>query len=201
MRLLPNRTWRAITGKAKSLNLYRYRKYPRWGYPTKYEPIELKMTPEQKAYVACAIDAEGSIMMLSTHYGAKYHPSVVIANCDKRFIDFIHKAIGIGSIYLRRPKNPRRPQWALHIKRLLEVYSLLRAVKPFLINKKQLASLMVRYCKSRLDRGSLAGRNIIYTEEEVEIAEKIRSLNDLSRRGDYKKKIKRNMEVLRTKAV
>jgi len=192
-KLLPNRTWRAITDKAKASHLYRYRKYPRWGYPTDYKLIKLNMTPEQKAYIACAIDGEGSILILSTHYGAKYSPIVTITNCDKKFIDFIQKTIGIGKIYHQRAKKPRRPQWRLHIGTHLEVLSLLMAIKAFFVSKKQLASLMIRYCKSRLDRGSLPGRNIIYTQEEVKIAEKIRSLNDLSHRGDYKRKIKRNM--------
>lgn len=197
LQLLPNRTWRAITDKAKSLHIYRYRKYPRWGYPTDYKPIKLEMTPEQKAYVAGIVDGEGSILMLSTHYGTKYNPTVVISNCDRKLMDYLHKIIKLGKVRTEKKKEPRRTQYKLIIGTHLEIFSFLKEIKKFLVSKKELASLMIKYCRSRLDRGLKRGRNIIYTEEETEIAERIRALNDLSHRGDWKRKIKQNMQVLR----
>ena len=196
LELLPNRTWKAIVAKAKSLKLYRYKSSPRWSYPTNYKPIPLRLTPEQKGYVAAMIDGEGSILMLSSKGGTRYNPVIVIANTDKKLITYLHNLLGLGHIYVSKPKGKRRRQYILKIGTHLEIFSLLKEVGGYLISKKQLASLMVKYCKSRLDRGVKPGRNIIYSKEEIEIAERIRALNELSHRGDWKKKIKRHVKPI-----
>ncbi|MCK5022790.1 MAG: hypothetical protein KAS04_01320, partial [Candidatus Aenigmarchaeota archaeon] len=45
-----------------------------------------KLTQVEKAWIACAIDSEGSIVIQKTKWNPKY-PSVVVYNTDMRYIE------------------------------------------------------------------------------------------------------------------
>jgi hypothetical protein len=119
-----------------------------------------RLTEVEAAYVACAIDGEGSVRIEPPDAKKNrryYYARIQIFNTNLPWLTNLQKIIG-GSIHLHnlhpeRSKIPiRNPEYRVEVCRMVEVLDLLRQVRPFLIIKAEKAdwamnTLVVRQVK------------------------------------------------------
>jgi hypothetical protein len=123
---------------------------------------------EKLAYLAGMIDGEGSITIFLSKFNHKFHcleTMLSITNNCKEGLEFCNTIIN-GKIRLRTNKT-----FEIKITNQRKIKSVLEKIYPYLIIKKQQASVMLEYIKSRerKQRG--------YNQIEIELANKIRNLN------------------------
>lgn len=144
-----NRSYKGITVRASRISVKKekesYECVKRWN-----GDIFENMTEQQKYYLAGFLDADGHIgITISNSTKVNYTPihfKIVIANTDKRVIDFIDKITNrYGKIYFQRSKNIKHKHkysWTLCGNR--KVMSFLEVIKECLIIKKEQAELLSR---------------------------------------------------------
>jgi len=103
-------------------------------------PSRIKsLTKWQRAYIACAIDGEGSITKRTEDNGFRVH----IANTHLGFLENIRKMTRGGRIMINRREQPRQKHcYSLYFRRR-EILDLLPQLLPYLIIKKDIAKLIL----------------------------------------------------------
>lgn len=148
----------------------------------------------KKAWLACAIDSEGSIQvarqasvnMPTSAYGLR----VMVYNSDASYVEQVYSflaAIGVEANY-----NPSRVTSRIgkklvtevRIQALDSVVVLLKAVIPFLTAKKAIASAVLGLALSRQRSKNAHGIRAPWTSEELEQAEYIRKTFMLNSRAN-----------------
>jgi len=106
----------------------------------------MKLTIEEKAYLAGLVDGEGSILLCK---GKKYTvPSYIlrvkVVNTNKQVIEWIQKRIK-GRIDIRKSDNKWRTLfiWSIHKKEI--IHNFLKAILPYLIIKKEQAKIALQF--------------------------------------------------------
>jgi len=110
-----------------------------------------ELSDAQAAYIAGVIDGEGNISI--TQYIRKDRPSltykvrVVVVNTDKRMINWIREATGMGWVVFTKAAHQNKPVWRWGISSNDDIVALLERIKQFLIIKREHAevALAVRY--------------------------------------------------------
>lgn len=109
---------------------------------------DLRMIPEQAAYVAGLIDGEGTIGLRVKHRkGGKAHqfdPALRIANTNLALLEAVITMTGNGQIFADRRGTGQRAcyDWALSANQIRHV---LPQVLPYLIAKKRQAECVLRF--------------------------------------------------------
>jgi hypothetical protein len=116
----------------------------------------IRLTDKQLGYLACAIDAEGTIGI--TYYTSKsgrprFQVRVSSYNSDRRFLDYIHGLVGGYIHHRRRDKGIHNWKdmytWFIEAQKAKEFLLL---IKPELIIKKQQAEVALEMLETYLDK-------------------------------------------------
>jgi len=145
----------------------------------------MNLTETEKAYLAGIIDGEGSICITrkkqcSSHKYTTYQPYIEITNLNKDLIDYISSKIPYAFKFTRprtRINSRWRDAYTVQVTGLTHIIELLEQIKPYLIVKRQHAEVMIEYCKSRLRHCFANGKEKSYTEREIQLYKKLRTLN------------------------
>jgi len=101
-----------------------------------------ELLPEEKAWLACAIDSEGSIIIRKVHGKCQY-PEILVYNTDVEFLNHFAKIVGTKSrpckLYKSRTSFSKKTTFCLKINRVYLVKNILNQILPFLIIKKDKA--------------------------------------------------------------
>jgi hypothetical protein len=133
-----------------------------------------------KQYLAGFIDGEGYLSVIThsdtrTKRGFTLQPIIAIGSVDKVILDEISK-ITTGKFQSRKKTKNHKQIYALYIQDLEGIKLCLKKILPYLIIKKQQATLLNEYVKLRLKN-----KNKVYSERELEIAKIFKTIN---KRGD-----------------
>ena len=177
MFLLPDRSWSAIQIHAQRLNLHGRR---RNSYPPPLDILpKFELDEKEQIQLAMMIDCEGTIS-LRKHKDGRISPVFCISNTSfdlvKRFKEITRTLNKIGC----RVRNERKkPEYYLDIGSMSYVYHLLCQIKDYLIVKQKQAELVMRFIEIQDERSRTDFSNEYsnYTEEQIEIYNKIRELN------------------------
>lgn len=100
-----------------------------------------EMTPVECAWLSCAIDSEGTIMIFDGKYKTV---SLSIANTDENYINYIVMITGVDMKYKSPKRKPNhKPLFTWKIGQHEVVKSILRQVLPYMIVKKNLAEAVL----------------------------------------------------------
>lgn len=153
--------------------------------------IQLKL-----AWLAGIMDGEGT---LGIHKHARkngnksvYAVAFSVGNTDKKMIDQVSsilKCVGVQacpSVYQIKLKS-WKPMYFIQIGKRSEIVKILDKLLPFLVTKKERASLVLEWCKSRLTcRQYLPGTHTLaWTSRDRYIFQRMKKLNT---RGAVKEK-------------
>jgi len=140
----------------------------------------------QLGYLAAFIDGEGGIQITrSKRKGRRYrlslHPVVYFTNTNLEVITTIRNWLGAGAVVLSRSRKKNyRDTHVLHITGIRNITRLLKVVSPYLIVKRERATLMIQFCESRLGERGPEGRR--FNQKELKLYREIRRAN-LRNRG------------------
>ena len=129
-------------------------------------PVRI-MSEIEKAWVACAIDSEGTISAVrySSHWAyqkakdhafvKKFYPcvrtSVQACNTKKTFCEHLQQLTGVGRLQLHTTPSGSLV-WYWYLYRHENIMALLTQIKPYLILKTRQADTMLDYLQRRLAR-------------------------------------------------
>jgi len=128
------------------------------------EEIRLLSIPETDwSWLACAIDGEGNIKVYHAR-GHYYQASFRIFNTNRSFIEKA-ASLTLENVKGKSGDTPLRTKtcWYIQVARVHKLLYILKKVLPYLIIKKRLAELVIRFCEVRIG-------NVHYTGDEEEIA-------------------------------
>ena len=175
MSLLPNRTLIALRARAEELEIRKQQ----------LTKCELGLAEWEKAWLACALDTEGTIGLHSHNYADRPYsysdPYVSFTNTDKRLVEFFRELIGGFNVASRKigetrgKKKGHKPVFVFQTSKMSLIYTLLKEVRPYLVGKKRQAELLMEFIEIR-NRKGLKG----HADRQAKINEEVRELN---RRG------------------
>lgn len=136
------------------------------------------MKNTDKAYIAGFLDADGSISIIHhkrSNGSVNYDTKVRITNTYEDTIERIRDMIPYKSVKVYK-RDRRQPNYATSYDLVLnsreDIADLLEDIYPYLITKKDRASLMIEYCRSRCNHPKKC-----YTSNELELRERLCKLN------------------------
>lgn len=162
-----------------------------------YSPLKpnriREMNQIEKVWLACAIDAEGSMSLHFTfHKRANSKPifcaSIEISNTNQDFIKRVSEITGVTSRskpYLRFDKKHHSPCYTWGIQRALELEYVLKQIYPYLIIKKTHADVIFKFInlvKSRVESQKYSEKHTFLPSnnkynEQYNLAEQLSILN------------------------
>ena len=114
----------------------------------------LSLSDLQSAYVACAVDTEGTI-----YFGSRKNLKcgnvsrvvlVNISNTDKNWIDYLHKLVPFMKVFLQSwQPHTTKDCYRLVCTRMNDVLVLQRTIEPYLIIKKKKAQEAIFWIETR----------------------------------------------------
>jgi hypothetical protein len=136
----------------------------------------------QKAWLAVAIDGEGTISMFrrtDSRRGVKLR--VAIDNVKREYCEFARQITGVGKVYLKTKQNGNRlPRYVWVVQDYPSIRRVLEAIRPYAIIKKEQVELALKFLDIHRFRRHL-------TEEqdklEEDIMKKVQLLNLQGRKG------------------
>lgn len=144
---------------------------------------DLKLDDFTRGLLVGAIDGEGSLRISrsSKAHGKKLRPQIAIHNTNLEFLEKIrgrlNKCGWIRNVRQEKRcykyKGKRRTVYTLVITGIKTVYPILRQITDGLTVKKEQAFLLKMFCESRMSNGYGSS----YTNEEMNIVERIKKLN------------------------
>jgi hypothetical protein len=162
------RSWSGIKEKAQKLGIA-----SRYGIVRRKSLVK-ELTEVEKAYVAMALDCEGSIVpqIGPDYYGIR----IRIPNTSKPLVDRIKEIIGDGQVYVH-DKGRKKAMWSYVLTGLNPVYDLLKQISPYLIVKSRQAKVAMKFCESRFNNYGKV------TEEEIKLLRDIKVRRDEPKEG------------------
>jgi len=136
-RMLPGRTWATIVTKAHLLGLKRWRKYK-----------EITLTEVDKAWLACAIDGEGTISIYPPRKGRDFRPLLALYNTNQEFVEKFAEMLGISNLTKKRQRRKWKVCYSLRIEAKGIILRILELIYPYLIIKKRHAELVIDAIKN-----------------------------------------------------
>lgn len=129
---LPHRTIRAVNKQAGKMGLRR-------NYLLRYDPLanapKLNLAEHEKAWLACALDGEGSIMA-SRNGAGYYYIRIIVCNTNKDWLGHFGELInGISWSLKVHDRNRKKVLYSVFIGKMSSVYCLLKEIRPHLIIK------------------------------------------------------------------
>ena len=149
----------------------------------KFQLNTQKASREFWIWLAGFVDGEGTILVSKYTRTRDGHlrvvPEVMVSNTSKPVMMNISETIDMP--LSERKREDRKWIYELRIRKLDNIVLFLEKIIPHLRIKRVQAELLYAYCKSR---GEKAFRSQ-YTEEEIQIVNKIRELNSIHGRSRY----------------
>jgi hypothetical protein len=151
-----------------------------------------KLSEIERAYIACAVDTEGTISLLKKQRkmrGMKtshihFYPMVKVGNTNMAFLENIERVLGMDEKIYDNGAKWKTHNWkqtrVLVIRGWDDIYSLLEQITLYLIIKKRQSKLLIEACKIHLPD---LGRPIPYPERMFEIQREIMKLNIRGKSG------------------
>lgn len=145
--LLPWRSHRSILGKARGL-----------GLRIVYTQPELHLSELEKAYIAGIMDGEGFIGLIHSYRAKRqcnhFQPKVDMSNTDERLIDWLKTRLSSLKPFVEtKPARDLTNQKPVHHLMLFgpeRISIFLEQIIPYMIIKKEMAEILLKYTKSRL---------------------------------------------------
>lgn len=142
----------------------------------------LRLSEAEKSWLACAIDAEGTI---SVHKrGSRYFSAaIIIGNTNREFLDFFLKLTGTSHrrLTVDRDKTKRcKDCFKTEIRDMPRVFAVLETIRPYLIIKRQQADLLIRFIRIQdemIRQKRTNKQKMLQTPEQLEIVAQMRRLN------------------------
>lgn len=132
-----------------------------------------KLTEVEKAWLACAIDSEGSIIIGKAYRkgeGAIYVPAVTVSNTNKDYINecekLIWKVTG-GAFSNEHDPGKHKKIYRICISSFIRVIALLEEITPYLIIKKIRADNLIKWNMHRNEKKKLK-QQLRYDEKDLE---------------------------------
>jgi hypothetical protein len=146
------------------------------------------LTLEEKDLVRLAafIDCEGTITLQSwnaTKPGVNsIQPRVSVFNSDPVFVQEvlnIYKRLGVKTyIENQKRKANHKIVYRVTVLSISRAHTVLSAIRPYLINKRGQAELVLEFCELRMAAAKIGrGRQVKYGSREFELLQQIRLLN------------------------
>ena len=111
-----------------------------------------EMSPAETAWLACALDAEGTIYVTNSGRG-RLIPRIEVTNTDPRFINKCHQITHVGFIFMKRGQKINwKPCWYWRSGSSHDIHGILRQVLPYLIIKKSQAEIVLTFIEMRASR-------------------------------------------------
>ena len=161
MKKLSKRTYAAVRQKARKTGL------SKGNTQLKNKIVEtIKITREERAYIAGFLDGEGTIALYSTiDYRTNkplYRPCLHIYNTDKEVLTWIASKIGGNLNTEKRQQLEWKRKYILDISSIPHIKQVLILLIPYLHIKRKQAEIVLEYCSSRLE-------NWHYSKKDEEI--------------------------------
>ena len=165
------RSWVSIRPKGRSIGLHR-------SYISDYKHELDSLKETDCAWLAGIIDGEGDLGLgrIKQKGNVSLRPSIRVSNTSKVLIDKINSYIPM-SISTKKWEGNRKDIYIWHLYGVESIYLLLKMVYPYLSCKKPQATLLMEFCKSRMNR-SAREKN---TSREFAIQEELHLLNKRGR--------------------
>src|SRR6266550_797987 len=106
------------------------------------------LTQVEKAWLACAIDSEGSVLCHKTQNALGYRLAIVVYNTNKEFVEWAYKCAGCGTLRVHNPGEKAKsfsktPMHIWHLSKQSICVNMLEQLIPFLIIKRTKAEAAV----------------------------------------------------------
>ena len=123
------------------------------------------MSEVERAWLAAAIDGEGSIGFHSCKQKRKnpvgsqvvHYARITVTTTSAKFIEHIKDITGVGNLATLNPpaikKRGHKTQFAWRVTKMQHVYEILSQINPYLIIKKEQANNAMAYCLHRMQQG------------------------------------------------
>lgn len=138
---------------------------------------------KRKVWLAAVMDAEGSFVVFPKHYKGKqcrsYGFKVSCFNTDERFVDFfVDCCEAIGAKAWKSSRTRRKHLWktehTAHVSDLDSLVTLLEAILPYLVIKRDIAREILYIAKERWHHVKNWGKVSRWTPEQTAFAADIR---------------------------
>jgi hypothetical protein len=146
----------------------------------------LKLSKEDRAYIAGIIDGEGCITISrklscdGTKGGIQYRLYVQVANTNVDLINFLKTVTGLGNVGYGESKNKKHKpyyRWGLWS---IQATQLLRQITPHLVVKHRQAMLGIKFIEAKRD---CVGRNGLSKREWAFQKNCHKLMSELNKRG------------------
>jgi hypothetical protein len=148
--------------------------------PAKTGTMGSGLTEAEKAYLAGLVDGEGTVTLARHHRDQYPQPRLAIANNSLELLEWVRGKLGCGIIIRRsRRKEWHRDSYAWQVQLAGNVFKVLGEIRPYLILKRQQATLLLE------DYKACTPRNGKYTpvmlEAKHRLVAQMRQLNQAHR--------------------
>lgn len=191
-----NTTVPSIQHKANRLEIKRADKYLEMDFHPKV--FKRKLSSVELSYLGGLMDGEGSLSIYinsgNENRNCKLRPFGCITTTSERIIDWLKKRLNFTYVYDRRnyPRSEGGRTTQLYW-RNFRIYNLLKHLEEYLVEKKELAQLMMKYIEGR--RKMIHTQTKKYRKRDIDLFLKIRRENlSEDEFEDLKNKIERKVK-------
>jgi hypothetical protein len=140
------------------------------------ELLKGNCTEREVGYLIGIFDGEGATgISLSKRGDYQYlHPFFTISNTDEELMKRLSGMLGT-KYSVNREKPKRKTQYIIRLNAIRDILEVLQRIESYLIVKRRQASLVIEFCKSRLEQEKRGFRS--FTSREWEIYLETKKLN------------------------
>lgn len=125
----------------------------------KFNVFPMQKLPEwQLGYIAGIIDGEGCVTLIRNKTGY-ISQSIRVDMTSASCIRLLYSSTLIGAMYVADRKGQRKV-YSWQISDRLQVYSLLRAIHPYLIIKQEQAELVMQFIERRIRKATMGSYDL-----------------------------------------
>ena len=118
-----------------------------------------KLKSWQLAYIAGIIDGEGSLSLYKQTKGNSLYPAIMVKMTSAECVNLLYTMTGIGRFYTVKLHEHYKQQYRWDVRNRLEVYLFLRAIRPYLVVKREHATLLLEFVERRIQGRLVTGRD------------------------------------------
>jgi hypothetical protein len=134
----------------------------------------------EKTWLACAIDAEGTISLYVQSNDRTITPYIGIYNTHPDFCQRAWQLTLLGHVRVANRPTGNKPVFVWEIRKQSEVLELIETVEPYLIIKREQARIVKRYIElrktHRSENGGFTKKERYHSDEERILVNQIRKL-------------------------
>src|SRR5690606_9521375 len=127
-------------------------------------PLQFSMTPCEISYLAGIIDGEGTLSFKVNKKHKKIVPILQVTSTDQILIDWLQEKLSTTSQGISSRSLPQRKISFEFWLKGLKLITLLEALQPYLLIKKEQCGILIGFIKSRLNQNYRAS----YSQFEID---------------------------------